>query len=406
MSHHAVDADAVVAATMAIADDVVRTRSQTSHTLSAITGARVIVKFENEQFTGSFKDRGAASHLRSLTEPQCERGVVAMSAGNHAQGVAYHAGRLGIPATIVMPTSAPFTKVTRTAAHGAEVRQIGATLAEASAAARQLVADTGAVWVHPYDDPAVIAGQGSVAVEVLADHPDIDTIVVPTGGGGLLAGVAAYARAERPDLEIVGVQTEVYPGMVAALERRTLEAGAPDTLADGIAVKTPGQLTVPIIRDLVDDVIVVSEQTIERCVALYLEVEKTVAEGAAATALAALFDHTDRFADKTVAVILSGGNIDTRILASVLMRQLVGTGRVHQLRIALADMPGQLAPVVAAIADAGANVIEIDHRRLFDPISARSTNVDVVIETRDAEHARHVIATLSTNGYTVHEEPC
>ena len=406
MSHHAVDADAVVAATTAIADDVVHTRSQPSRTLSTITGAHVIVKFENEQFTGSFKDRGAASHLRSLTEPQRERGVVAMSAGNHAQGVAYHAGRLGIPATIVMPTSAPFTKVTRTAAHGAEVRQVGATLAEASAAARQLVADTGAVWVHPYDDPAVIAGQGSVAVEMLADHPDIDTVVVPTGGGGLLAGVAAYARAERPDLEIVGVQSEVYPGMVAALEGRTLEAGAPDTLADGIAVKTPGELTVPIIRDLVDDVIVVREQTIERCVALYLEVEKTVAEGAAAAALAALFDHPDRFADKKVAVILSGGNIDTRILASVLMRQLVGTGRVHQLRIALPDMPGQLAPVVAAIADAGANVIEIDHRRLFDPISARSTNVDVVIETRDADHARHVITMLATHAYTVHEEPC
>ena len=405
MTDHAVTALDVADATAAIRDDVVHTRSSHSRTLSAITGADVVIKFENEQFTGSFKDRGAANHLRSLDDEARRRGVVAMSAGNHAQGVAYHAGRLGIPATIVMPTSAPFTKVTHTAAHGASVEQHGSTLSEAAAAARSIVDQTGATWVHPYDDPAVIAGQGSVAVELLDDHDDLDAIVVPTGGGGLLAGVAAYARHHRPDLDIVGVQSETYPGMVAALEGRHLPPGPVDTIADGIAVKEPGRLTVPIARDLVDDVITVQERTIERAVALFLEIEKTVAEGAGAVALAALLEHGDRFAGKRVALVLSGGNIDTRVLTSVLMRDLVHSGRITTLRISLSDQPGQLAPVVATIADEGANVIEIDHRRLFDPISARATNVDVVVETRDPAHTARLVAALEALGHRVVEEP-
>ena len=405
MTDHAVTAADVVAATAAIRDDVVHTRSAHSRTLSAITGADVVVKFENDQFTGSFKDRGAANHLRSLPEELRANGVVAMSAGNHAQGVAYHAGRLGIPATIVMPGSAPFTKVTQTAAHGADVEQHGSTLAEAAAAARALVDETGATWVHPYDDPAVIAGQGSVGVELLDDHPDLDTIIVPTGGGGLLAGIAAYARVHQPDIEIVGVQSETYPGMVAALAGRHLEPGPVDTLADGIAVKEPGRLTVPIVRDLVDDVVTVEERTIERAVALFLEIEKTVAEGAAAAALAALIDHPERFAGRRVGVILSGGNIDTRVLASVLMRELVNSGRITTLRISLSDQPGQLAPVVATIAEQGANVIEIDHRRIFDPVSARATNVDVVVETRDPAHTAALVASLEALGHRVTEEP-
>ncbi|MEM7284767.1 MAG: threonine ammonia-lyase [Actinomycetota bacterium] len=405
MTDHAVTAAAVVDAAEAIRGDVVHTRSTHSRTLSSITGADVVVKFENDQFTGSFKDRGAANHLRSLPPDVRERGVVAMSAGNHAQGVAYHAGRLGIAATIVMPASAPFTKVTQTAGHGARVEQRGATLAEAAAAARALVDETGATWVHPYDDPAVIAGQGSVAVELLADHDDLDTIVVPTGGGGLLAGVAAFARARRPDLEILGVQSRTYPGMVAALAGERLTPGPHDTLADGIAVKEPGALTVPIVRDLVDDVLTVDEQTIEQAVALFLEIEKTVAEGAAAAALAALLDHPDRFVGKRVALVLSGGNIDTRVLASVLMRQLVHSGRITTLRISLSDQPGQLAPVVATIADQGANVIEIDHRRIFDPVSARATNVDVVVETRDPAHTARLVASLEALGHRVTEEP-
>lgn len=401
MTDHAVTATDVADAAAAITDDVVRTRSTHSRTLSAITGAEVIVKFENDQFTGSFKDRGAANHLRSLPDDIRANGVVAMSAGNHAQGVAYHAGRLGIPATIVMPTSAPFTKVAQTAAHGATVDQRGATLAEAAQAARDLVDATGASWVHPYDDPAVIAGQGSVAVELLDDHDDLDTIVVPTGGGGLLAGIAAYARHRRPGIEIVGVQSETYPGMVAALAGRRLVPGAHDTLADGIAVKEPGALTVPIVRDLVDDVVTVTERTIEHAVALFLEIEKTVAEGAGAASLAALLDHPDRFAGRRVALVLSGGNIDTRVLASVLMRELVHSGRITTLRIALSDQPGQLAPVVSTIADEGANVIEIDHRRIFDPVSARATNVDVVVETRDAAHTRRLVAALEALGLRV-----
>lgn len=406
MTEHAVGAADVERAAAAIGGDIVHTRSGHSRTLSEITGAHVIVKFENEQFTGSFKDRGAANHLRSLGPEARRAGVVAMSAGNHAQGVAYHAGRLDIPATIVMPTSAPFTKVTQTAVHGARVIQEGAALTQTAAAAQRIVDETGATWVHPYDDPAVIAGQGTVAVELLGDHDDLDAVVVPTGGGGLLAGMAAYLAVHAPDLAVYGVQSEVYPGMVAALEGRTLEPGAHTTLADGIAVKRPGTHTVPIIRDLVDDVLLVSEDTIERAVAMFLEIEKTVAEGAAAAALAALLDHADLFRDRRVGLILSGGNIDTRVLASVLMRELVHSGRISVLRIVLADLPGQLAPVLSTIAAAGANVIEIEHRRIFDPISARATNVDVVVETRDAGHARDVVTALEAQGHQVVEEDC
>jgi threonine dehydratase len=406
MTKHAVDSNDVLQAAETIRSDVVHTPTRWSRTLSDITGAHVQIKFENQQFTASFKDRGAASKLRSLTPQQRERGVVAMSAGNHAQGVAYHAGRLGIPATIVMPESAPFSKVSHTASHGADVRQVGATLSQASDAAEAIVEDTGACWVHPYNDALVIAGQGTVAVELMADAEDLDAIVVPTGGGGLLAGIAAYVKANHPKVKLYGVQSEVYPGMIAALDGRTLEPGAHNTLADGIAVKQPGTLTVPIIDHLVDDVFTVSEPGIEAAVALFLEVEKTVAEGAAAAALAALVERPDLFRDTRVGVILSGGNIDTRVLASVLMRQLVDSGRIHQLRIALPDLPGQLAPVIETIAAAGANVIEVNHRRLFDPLSARATTVELVIETRDQRHAAAVVAELGQRGYPTQEEPC
>jgi threonine dehydratase len=402
----AVTADDVRAAAAAIVDDVVRTRSAVSRTLSEITGAEVIVKFENEQFTGSFKDRGAANHLRTHADDLGHAGVVAMSAGNHAQGVAHHAGRLGITATIVMPTSAPFSKVTHTAGHGAQVIQEGETLAQTSAAAKRIVDETGAQWIHPYNDPAVIAGQGTVAVELLADHPNLDAVIVPTGGGGLVAGMAAYIAEVAPATQVFGVQSEVYPGMVAALEGRSLEPGAHTTLADGIAVKSPGSLTVPIVADLVTDVLTVREESIERGVAMFLEVEKTVAEGAAAAALAALIDHPGRFQGKRVGLVLSGGNIDTRVLASVLMRELAHTGRITTLRIAMADLPGRLAPVLDTIADAGANVIEIDHRRIFDRISVRATNVDVVIEARDRAHAASVVQSLEAQGHRVTAEPC
>jgi threonine dehydratase len=297
-----------------IAGDVIRTPTGHSSTLSAIVGAEVYVKFENLQFTGSFKDRGAANHLRSLSAAERERGLIALSAGNHAQGVAYHAGRLGSKATIVMPMSAPFTKVANTEALGAEVVQHGASFSEARAKLDELRLDHGYCYVPPYDDPAVISGQGTVALEMLADQPDLDVLVVPIGGGGLLAGMAVAARDLQPMIELVGVQIEAYATVAATLAGREPPAAEVDTLADGIAVKSLGELTFPIIEKLVDDVLVVSEEATERAISLYLEIEKTVAEGAGAVPLAALIEHRQRFAGRKVGVVLSGGNIDVRVL--------------------------------------------------------------------------------------------
>jgi threonine dehydratase len=382
----AVTVDDVRRAALRIAADVLRTPATESRTLSALTGVDVVVKFENLQFTASFKDRGAANKLRLLSADERDRGVLAVSAGNHAQSVAYHATRMGISSTIVMPASAPFTKAANAEALGAEVLQVGATFADALEAARRLEGERGLIMVHPYDDPDVIAGQGTLAIELLDDIEGIDTVLVPVGGGGLLAGVATYARAVCPGIELVGVQSGVYPSMTEALAGREAAAPRAATLADGIAVKEPGRLTLPIVRDLVDQVITVPERAIERAVSLYIEIEKTVAEGAGAVGLAALLEQPDRWRGKRVALVLSGGNIDSRVLASVLMRELVHSGRITALRIALPDLPGQLAPVVAVIAASGANIVEIDHRRLFDPISPRATNVDVVMETRDRLH--------------------
>ncbi len=397
----AVSADDVAAAADRIAGDIERTPIADSRTLSAVTGADVVVKFENLQFTASFKDRGAANKLRTLTDDERACGVIALSAGNHAQGVAYHAGRLGIPATIVMPASAPFAKVANTEALGAEIVQAGATFAEASETADRLADERGLTWVHPYNDPAVIAGQGTVGIELLDSIDDLDTIMVPVGGGGLIAGIATWVKAHRPNVEVVGIQSETYPGMLAALAGDELAPSKADTIADGIAVKQPGSLTVPIVRELVDDVIAVPETTIERSISLFLEIEKTVAEGAGAAGLAALLEYPDRWRDKRVALVLTGGNIDTRVLASVLLREMAHSGRITSLRIAVSDTPGQLAPLVAAIASAGANVVEIEHRRLFDPISARATNIDVMLETRDARHADRVVDAIEAKGYRV-----
>ena len=397
----AIGPDDVAAAAARIAGDVEHTPVARSHTLSALTGAEVIIKFENLQFTASFKDRGAANKLRQLSDDERHAGVIAMSAGNHAQGVAYHAGRLGIPATIVMPTSASFAKVANTEALGAEIVQSGATFAEAATVAERIADERGLTWVHPYDDPAVIAGQGTVAVELLDQSEEFDVVLVPVGGGGLISGMATWMRAQRPDVEIVGVQSETYPGMIAALAGEELAPSRSDTIADGIAVKQPGRLTVPIVRAHVDDVIAVPETAIERAVSLFLEIEKTVAEGAGSVGLAALLHHADRWRGKQVALVLSGGNIDSRVLASVLMREMAHTGRITALRIAISDTPGQLAPLVTAIGSAGANIVELEHRRIFDPISARATNIDVVIETRDRHHADRVIATIRDAGYVV-----
>lgn len=404
MSTFAVDADDVTRAATTIAGDVVRTPTTRSQTLSLFTGADVTLKLENLQFTASFKERGAVNKLRSLSPDERAAGVVAVSAGNHAQAVAHHATRLGIHATIVMPVSAPFTKVNNTRALGAEVVQAGRTFAEAVETAEALASQRHLTWVHPYDDPAVIAGQGTVAVELLADAGPFDAVLVPVGGGGLLAGMATYLRSVCPHMEIIGVEASTYPGLAVALAGGKVEdavAPAPplDTLADGLAVKQPGRLTLPIIRDLVDDVILVEEATIEHAVSLLIEIEKTVVEGAGAVGLAALLAQPDRFRGRRVALPLTGGNIDLRVLASVLMRELVHSGRVSTLRITLPDLPGQLAPVLTMVGEAGANVIEIDHRRLFDPITARTANVDVVVETRDRSHANEVIDLLARAGY-------
>ncbi|MCU0272194.1 MAG: threonine ammonia-lyase [Acidimicrobiales bacterium] len=391
----------VEAAAARIADDVVRTHSEHSRTLSELTGAHLVVKFENLQFTGSFKDRGSANRLRLLTPEERQRGVVAASAGNHAQGVAYHGGRLGIATTIVMPTSAPFTKVRHTRGHGATVEVVGRTLAESALRAEEIARTEGRVLVPAYDDPGVIAGQGTVGLELLEDHPDLDTIVVPVGGGGLIAGIATIVKAARPDIRVIGVQSERYPSMVAALKGEPFETNSVDTLADGIAVKRAGHHTVPIVRALVDDIVVVPERRIEEAVVLFAEIEKTVAEGAGGVGLAAMLHEPERFRGANVAVVLSGGNIDSRLLASVLLRGLVRDGRIATLRIHIDDLPGQLAPVLTALAESGANVMEVEHRRLFEPFTPRRVDVDVVIETSDGQHTQQVIDTLRAQGFDV-----
>ncbi len=417
---HTVTVDEVRAAAEAIADDIVDTPLAHSATLSRLTGAEVHVKFENLQFTGSFKDRGAANHLRLLDPDVRRRGVVAFSAGNHAQGVAYHAARLGIEATIVMPTSAPFTKVTNTRALGAEVVQAGSTLAEARDTLERIRADEGRWYVPPFDDPHVIAGQGTVALEMLAECPDLDVLVAPVGGGGLLGGMAVAARALSPGIEIVGVQVEAYPEAWARFHHDRVDRSGPSepvsssapvlaavpaapdqTVADGIAVKRPGAITMPLIERLVDDVVLVGEEATERAIALYAEIEKTVAEGAGAVALAAVLADPARFAGRRVGLVLSGGNIDTRLLASVLLRGLVRTERVSTLRMQVADQPGELARIMEVIGATGANVIDVEHRRTPTAATARGVAIDVVLETRDPAHRDEVLAALRSAAIAV-----
>jgi threonine dehydratase len=379
---------------------VVRTPSAVSHTLSEVLGATVIVKFENLQFTAAYKERGARNRLEQLTAAEREAGVVAMSAGNHAQAVAHHAALLGIPATIVMPEGTPFVKVARTRMLGATVELHGETLAEAAARAEQLVVDEGRTFIHPFDDPAVIAGQGTVALELLDDHPDLDAVVVPVGGGGLLAGMAVVLRARLPHCDVVGVQSELYPSMVGAFHGDHRPCGGP-TMAEGIAVAHAGILTAELICALADDVLAVSEASIEDGVNLFLEIEKVVSEGAGAAGLAALIEHRDRFAGKRVGVVLTGGNIDPRLLASVILRGLVRSGRLSRLRVALEDRPGSLARLTALVGQAGGNIVEVVHQRLFADIPIRSAEVELAVETLDREHGDRLVAELRDAGYRV-----
>ncbi|HEU4352384.1 MAG TPA: threonine ammonia-lyase [Burkholderiales bacterium] len=371
-----------------------------SRTLSQLTGAQVFLKFENLQFTASFKERGALNKLLSLGADERRRGVIAMSAGNHAQAVAYHAARLGIPAVIVMPKGSPNTKVRNTQVHGAKVVLEGTNLFEAGWHARELAARDNLVFVHPYEDPLVIAGQGTVALEMLDAVPDLDVLVVPVGGGGLISGMAIAAKALRSDIRIFGVETQNYPSMYQRLHSLAVECGG-DTIAEGIAVKDVGDTAFQIIKALVEEVLVVKEETIERAVAALIEIEKTVAEGAGAAALAALLEQPARFAGKRVGLPVTGGNIDTRVLASVLMRALVRDARLVRLRVTMPDISGSLARVAGLIAEAGGNIVEVQHQRVFGTASVKSTEIEFLIETRDRGHTEDLVALLEKNGVRV-----
>ena len=399
---HPVTLDDIRDAAAAIGGAVVRTKTERSLTLSRLTGAEIFVKFENHQFTASFKERGALNTLLRLDEAEKRAGVVAMSAGNHAQGVAYHANRLGIAATIVMPAATPNIKVRHTMDHGAQVVLKGETLREASDHADALAAERGLAFIHPYDDPRIIAGQGTVALEMLEDVPDLDILVVPIGGGGLIAGMAVAAKAIRPEIRVIGTQTSLYPGMVNALRGDT-DPAVPGggTIAEGIAVKEPGVLTRGLVRALIDGIVLVDEDRIEQAISLYLMIEKTVAEGAGAAGLAAVLADPDRFRDRRVGLVVSGGNIDQRLLATVLMRDLVRQGRLARLSITVSDSPGELARLTAIIAEHGGNVVDVNHTRAFANVPAKSASVHFAIETRDAEQMNAIVVALRAAGYEV-----
>jgi threonine dehydratase len=396
----AVTLDDIEAAQRTMADAIVQTDCNCSRTLSEIVGSKVWLKFENQQFTASFKERGAVNRLSALSEAEKTRGVIAMSAGNHAQGVAYHARRLGIPATIVMPVNTPTVKVVNTRRHGADVVLTGETVEEAAAFAQKHGREKGLTFIHPYDDPLVIAGQGTIALEMLGAAPEIDTLVVPIGGGGLISGIAVAAKALRPSIRIIGVEAALYPSMYNAIKGTQLPMRG-DTLAEGIAVKAPGQITVPIVRQLVDDILLVSEPEIEHAVSLLINIEKTVVEGAGAVGLAAALQDPAGFRGRTIGLVLCGGNIDTRLLASVLTRELAREGRLTQLGIDLVDRPGALGKVANILGEAGANIVEVTHQRVFSDLPAKAALLEVVIETRDRAHLQETVAHLKAAGFEV-----
>ena len=379
---------------------VIRTPMLVSRTLSEIIGAEVWLKFENLQFTAAYKERGALNKLLQLTPEERARGVIAASAGNHAQAVAYHAKRLGIPATIVMPESTPTVKVTQTAGHGATVVLFGKIVDDAFAKARELALENGFVFVHAFDDPQIIAGAGTVGLEMLEDAPDLDTIVVPIGGGGLMSGISIAARAVKKDIELIGVEAELYPSMKCAIQNCQMPLGG-DTLAEGIAVKQPGELTSRILAEYADDVALVSERDLERAVAMLVGIEKTVVEGAGAAGLAAMLSDKDRYKGKKVATLLCGGNIDTHLLANVLVRDLVRQGRIARLHVAAHDQPGALAAITAKVYEAGVNVIEINHSRIFTRLPAKDTMIEVECEARDPESIDDVVTRLEAAGFRV-----
>ncbi|MEZ0497018.1 threonine ammonia-lyase [Sphingomonas sp. IW22] len=399
-THVPVTLDDVLAARARIAGSVVRTPTLVSKTLSAMVGATVYLKFENLQFTAAYKERGALNTLLQLPVEQRERGVIAASAGNHAQGLAYHGIRLGIPVTIVMPRPTPTVKVMQTEGHGATVILEGETFDEAYAHARALEASNGYTFVHPFDDPRIVAGQGTMALEMLEDAPGIDCFVVPIGGGGLISGIASVAKAQPRPIEVVGVQAELYPSMYNRVRGADLPIGG-DTLAEGIAVKEPGGLTAQIVRALVDDIVLVSERNLEESVSLLLQIEKTVVEGAGAAGLAALLAHRERFAGRHIGIVLCGGNIDTRLLANVLLRDLARSGRLARLRIRLQDRPGALFQVSRIFDQVGVNILELYHQRIFTTLPVKGLTLDVECETRDRAHLDRLVNALRDASYEV-----
>jgi threonine dehydratase len=393
----------VEAAAVRISGQVLNTDFDHSRTLSQMLGCEIWLKFENLQFTASFKERGALNKLSCLTPAERAGGVIAMSAGNHAQGVAYHARRLGIAATIVMPEGTPFVKIENTKGHGAKVIVTGPTLEDCATFARSYAVEHGLTFIHPYDDPLIMAGQGTIAREMLAAVPTLDTLVIPVGGGGLISGMAVAAKAIKPSIEIVGVEAALYPSMYNVLYGTALPMRG-DTLAEGIAVKSPGHLTTPVVASLVEEIRLVSEVELEHAVTSLIEIEKTVVEGAGAAGLAAVMSAPQRFVGRKVGLVLCGGNIDTRLLASVLTREMARAGRLSELAVDLADRPGQLARLTAIIGDQGTNIIEVAHQRVFTDLPAKGTQARLVIETRDRQHLEDTVQALRLAGFTVELE--
>jgi threonine dehydratase len=388
----------VEAARRAISGHILRTPMLPAPRLSALTGADVYVKYENLQVTNSFKERGARAKLASLSQAERTRGVIAMSAGNHAQALAYHAAALGIPATVVMPVTTPFVKVAATKAHGAQVLLDGETISEAQARAETEAQERGLIWVHPYDDVQIIAGQGTIALEMLDEVPDLDVLVIPIGGGGLISGIAVAATARKPGIAIIGVESELYPSVWNAIRGENRPLGGA-TLAEGIAVKNVGTLTLPIIRALVGDILLVNEEHIERAVNAYLTLQKTMAEGAGAAGLAAMLAEPSRFAGKKVGLLLCGGNIDPRILATIMVRELERENRIVSFRLTIADQPGLLGRIATMLGQLGANILEVDHKRMFLDVPAKGARLDVTVETRDNAHADEILAAFRVQGF-------
>ena len=391
--------DDIRAAAATIGDSLATTPSAPSAILSEMTGAEVVLKFENLHYTASFKERGALVKLKSLNAADAARGVIAMSAGNHAQGVAYHARHLGIPVTVVMPRTTAFTKIRATERLGARVVLEGETITAAGPHAMRLAEKEKLTFVHPFDDDEIIAGQGTIALELLAAHPDLEALVIPVGGGGLIAGNAIAAKAIKPGIEVIGVEAQCYPGLHNALKGDNLPVGG-QTIAEGIAVERIGERPLAITRELVDDVILVSEAHLEAAVNLLLSAEKTVAEGAGAAPLAALLATPARFKGKRVGVLLSGGNIDARLLASVIMRGLVRDGRMVSIRVEISDVPGMLARIAEIVGSCGGNIIEVNHQRLFSDVPLKSADLDLVVETRDSRHVERIMDRLADAGFS------